>query len=75
MEIKEFINNFAEAMELDDTKDLTAGTIFREMPEWDSLSYLSIIAMMDEIYDVQIETAEFKQLITLADICNYIDKH
>lgn len=38
-----------------------------------SLAYLSIIAMIDEDYDTQIENAEFKQLKTIGDIINYIE--
>ena len=47
---------------------------FREYPEWDSLAYLSVIAMLDEEYDCQIEEAEFKKLITVSDLFNVISK-
>ena len=47
---------------------------FREYPEWNSLAYLSIIAMLDEEYDVQIEEAEFKKLRTVGDLYNAIQK-
>lgn len=67
-----FIEKFAEAVDME-VEGLTPETIFRELEEWDSLSYLSVIAMMDEEYECQIETAEFKQLKTLADLANYIE--
>lgn len=72
MEMNEFIEKFAEAVDME-VEGLTPETIFRELEEWDSLSYLSVIAMMDEEYECQIETAEFKQLKTLADLANYIE--
>lgn len=75
MGIQNFIEKFAEAIEIEPTESLSADTIFRELDEWDSLAYLSIIAMMDEEYDVQIENAEFKQLKTLGDIMNYIENN
>lgn len=70
MEIKEFIEKFAEAIEMDDASVLTPETEFRTLDEWDSLSYLSVIAMIDEEFDVQIETPEFKQQKTIQDLYN-----
>lgn len=73
MDLNNFIEKFAEALELDNVSELTGETIFRALPEWDSLSYLSVIAMMDEEYGMQIENAEFKQLITISDIVKKIE--
>ena len=72
MDLNSFIEKFAEAIELEDSSVLSGDTVFRTLPEWDSLSYLSGIAMMDEEYDIQIENAEFKQLLTIEDLVNYI---
>lgn len=72
MDINEFIEKFAEALEIEDASALTIDTEFRNLEEWDSLAYLNIIAFLDEEYAVQIENAEFKELKTLRDILNYI---
>ena len=72
MDTKIFIEKFAEALEIETTDVLSTETIFRELEEWDSLAYLSVIAMMDEELEIQIENVEFKQLKTLGDIMNYI---
>lgn len=74
MEMNVFIEKFAEAVDMD-MDGLTAETEFRQLEEWDSLSYLSVIAMMDEEYECQIETAEFKQLKTLGALAEYIETH
>lgn len=74
MEMNEFIEKFAEAVDMG-TAGLTPETEFRTLDEWDSLSYLSVIAMMDEEYECQIETAEFKKLKTLAALAEYIESH
>lgn len=68
MEIKGFIEKFAEAIERED--EIKMNDEFREYDEWSSLSYLSVIAFMDEEYDVQIEEAEFKKLRTVCDLYN-----
>jgi acyl carrier protein len=71
---KKFIDLFAEVLELESNQQLTTATIFRELEEWDSLAYLSVIAMIDEEYDVVIEGNDFKKLITIGDLINEIQK-
>lgn len=73
MNTEDFISKFAEALEIEDASALTAATEFRNLDEWDSLAYLSVIAMLDEEYDLQIENAAFKQLKTLGDIISYVE--
>lgn len=64
--MKEFIEKFAEAIERED--EIKMEDTFRDYDEWSSIAYLSVIAMMDEEYDTQIEEAEFKQLKTVQDL-------
>ncbi|WP_278409346.1 acyl carrier protein [Alistipes shahii] len=52
---------------------LNSETVFRDLDEWSSLSFLSVIAMLDEEYDIQIENAQFRELKTLGDIVTYIE--
>lgn len=68
MEIKEFIEKFAEAVEIEDLETLTPETKFHNLKEWNSLAYLSVIAMLDSEFGIQIEMAEFNQLVTIQDI-------
>lgn len=74
MEIKDFIEKFAEAVEIDDSSVLTPETKFRDLDEWNSLAVLSLLAMLDEEYDVQIQNAQLRELNTLQDIVNFIEK-
>lgn len=71
---EKFINLFAETLELDSSAVLTTSTIFRELEEWDSLAFLSAIAMIDEEYDVVIEGNDFQKLTTIGDIINKIEE-
>jgi acyl carrier protein len=70
---QKFFDLLKEAIEIED-HDVNMEDLFREYPEWSSLAYLSIIAMLDEEYDVQIEEAEFKKLRTVGDLYNAIQK-
>ena len=72
MNAQEFIEKFAEALDID-VEGLSVDTEFRKLDAYDSLAYLSVIAMLDEEYDTQIEQPVFKTLKTLGDIVNYIE--
>ena len=61
--MEKFIVKFAEALEREN--EIKMEDEFRNYDEWSSIAYLSVIAMMDEEYDVQIEEAEFKKLRTV----------
>ena len=68
MNMKEkFIELLKEALDIDD-RELNMNDEFRNYDEWDSLAYLSVIAMYDEEYDKQIEEAEFNKLRTVEDL-------
>lgn len=66
--MEKFIELFAEAIERED--EIRMEDEFRNYDEWSSIAYLSIIAMMDEEYDTQIEQADFKKLRTVQDLYN-----
>lgn len=68
--MERFIELFADALERED--EIKMEDEFRNYDEWSSIAYLSVIAMMDEEYDVQMEEAEFKKIRTvqqLYDVC------
>lgn len=69
---KEFLEKLKEALEIED-RELSINDKFREYPEWDSLAFLSVIAMIDEEYDVIIEGKDFRKLETVSDIINAIN--
>lgn len=68
MEIKEFIQNFAEQFDETDASVFTAETVFHDLDEWSSLVGLSIIAMIDDEYDVTIKGDELRAAKTVADV-------
>ena len=70
---EKFIELFKETLEIEDDS-VRLDTEFRNIPQWDSLAFLSVIAMIDEEYDVVIEGNDFKKLITIADVLNEIEK-
>lgn len=72
MELKEFIENFAA--QFDETGDsaFTATTVFKELDEWSSLIALSVIAMVDEEYEVTLKGDDIKTPKTIEDLFNLV---
>jgi acyl carrier protein len=70
---EEFIRLFKETLENNDL-EITPDTIFRSLENWDSLTFLSVLAMIDEEYDVVIEGNDFQKLVTIQDLINEIKK-
>lgn len=73
MNMQGFIEKFAEAIEMESIDGLKEDTRFRDLNEWSSLAVLSVIAMLDEEYDIQIENVDFKKLETIGDIAQFIE--
>lgn len=70
---QKFLDLLKEILEIED-RELSMTDNFREYPEWDSLAYLSVIAMLDEEYGIQIEGPEFKKLKTVGDLFSVVEK-
>lgn len=68
MEITEFIGYFAAQFEDTDVSVFTPETKFRELDEWSSLTALSILAMVDEEYDVQLKGEDMRKANTLGEL-------
>ncbi len=68
MEIKDFISSFSDQFEDTDVSVFTSDTKFRELDEWSSLTALSILAMIDEEFDVQLTPAEMRTTNTIQEL-------
>lgn len=75
MEIKEFINNFSDQFEDTDVVVFAPETKFRELDEWSSLTALSILAMVDEEYDVQLKADEMRKTNTIQELFDLVKSH
>lgn len=72
MELKDFIANFAEQFDDTDVNDIQATTVFKELDEWSSLLALSVIAMVDEEYEVTIKGEDIRNANTVEDLFNVV---
>jgi acyl carrier protein len=72
MEISIFLQKFLEILDDNDKTLLNADSSFRDLVEWNSLTALSLIAMVDEIYGVRLTGEDIRTSITLTDIFDKI---
>ncbi len=72
MELKDFITNFADQFDDTDASEITASTEFKNLDEWSSLIALSVIAMVDEEYDVTIKGDDIRNSATVEDLFNAV---
>ncbi len=74
MELEQFIENFAAQFDDTDEALFTAETKFKELDEWSSLTALSIIAMVDDEYDVIIKGNDIINSDTIRDLFHAVEK-
>ena len=72
MEIKDFIEKFAEQFDDTDAVVFTPETVFHELEEYSSIIALSIIAMVDEEYGVTLKGADMSAAVTIQDLFNTV---
>ena len=72
MDINEFIANFAEQFDETEADTFKAETKFKELDEWSSMIALSLIAMIDSEYDVQIKGTDIRDSVTVEDLFNKV---
>lgn len=72
MDIKEFIENFAAEFDETPAEAFTPETEYKTLDEWNSLTALSIIAMVDDNYGKTITGANLRENATIQDLFNYV---
>ena len=70
---KIFIEQLKEVFEMEDA-EINLEDKFRDYEIWDSMTNLSVIAMLDSEFGVIIESQEFNKLITVGDLMKEVKK-
>lgn len=68
MELNDFIEKFSEQFDETDASEFKADTEFKALDEWSSLMALSIIAMVDDEYDVTLKGDDIRNAETIEDL-------
>lgn len=75
MDINEFIEHFLEQFDEAPSIEVTPTTRHHEMDEWTSLIALSVMAMIDEEYDVQIKADEMRNSQTVQELFDIVQSY
>ena len=72
MELEKFVELFAEQFDETPVDQFKSDTNFKELEEWDSLTALSIISMVDEELEIGITGADIRNSLTIKDLFDLI---
>ena len=72
MDLNLFVENFTAQFDDIDAGEIGAKTVFKDLDEWSSLVALSVIAMVDEEYDVSIKGDVIRNAVTVEDLYNIV---
>lgn len=70
--LEEFVELFSEQFDDTDASEIKANTVFHDLDEWSSLIGLSVIAMVDEEFDVALKGDDVKSSETVEDLYNKV---
>ena len=68
MKTEQFISDFINELDDESIESLNLDTKFRELESWDSLTALSIMAMLDDKYHVNLAAEEMRSANTLQEL-------
>lgn len=72
MELKDFVQNFANQFDETSVEEFAPETVFRDLDEWSSIIGLSIILMIDEEYGITIGADDIKKAETIEQLFNVV---
>ncbi|WP_413736088.1 acyl carrier protein [Shewanella sp. BJSY2023SW005] len=74
MNRQEFLNALEEILELDENT-LKGDEVLMDIEQWDSLAFLSVIAMADEHFDIVIQGDKLEEINTVGDLISLVEEH
>lgn len=70
--IEEFVIKFAEQFESEDRENIKASTRYKDLEEWDSLTVLTIISMVNSTYNVELIGADVRGANTVEELYSLV---
>lgn len=67
--MNEFLQKLAECL---DVGAISSADVITDLPEWDSLSVLSVIAMLDSTYKVNLVAQDLRDVKTASDLWDLV---
>ena len=70
--MNEFIEKFKDALDIVGEFDINVE--LEEFKEWDSMGYISVMSMLDEEYEKEVNADQLKACKNLADLYRLVSK-
>jgi len=72
MKRTDFTENFKDILDEPELVEIKENTEFKDLDEWDSLTNLTLIAMVDSEYNVKLNSDDINNSKTILDLMNLI---
>ena len=72
MNVQQFVTQFEAIMEDVEPGSLAPETVFRDVPQWDSLAAIGLLVMVNTEYEVTLTGNELKTATTIQDLYNMV---
>ena len=69
---EEFIQEFIEALEIEDASLVQETTVFKDLEEWDSLAALSTFSLIGDEFGVTINNKVLRSVETLGELYDLV---
>jgi len=63
-----------QLIEIFEIDEVSQDIILRDLELWDSLSVISLLAVLDESYGINIEATELAEVLTVADLFAFVEE-
>jgi acyl carrier protein len=61
-----------QLLEIFELDEISSELVLRELELWDSLSVISLLAVLDESYGINIEATQIADVLTVADLFAFV---
>ena len=70
---EEIVNIIADVLEVD-VCDIEMDTAIGDLPEWDSIHHLQIIAELENVYNIKFNAADLAELEDVSDLISLVEE-
>lgn len=70
---EEIIKIIADVLEVD-VCDIEMDTAIGDLPEWDSMHHLQIIAELEKVYNIKFNAADLSELEDVSDLLSLVEE-
>lgn len=71
LELNTFLSDFADILQID-VENISADTVLEELPEWDSMTKLSLMSYVRKQYKIRIPVKDLLSFSKIGDIFAYL---